>query len=166
MRKLETVVAAAIGALLAGAARGEAYTWVDAEGTVHFQEAPPASGRQRARKVKLPPASAPAPAPSPDPAPARSPGGARPEPAAAPRPKPPPQVELFTTSWCPWCKKARAFFEARGIAFVERDIEQDPDALDRKLRLDGDRRIPTAVIGGIVVKGYRPEAYEAALKGP
>ena len=35
-----------------------------------------------------------------------------------------PKVELYTTSWCPWCKKARAFFRSRGIPFVEYDIEK------------------------------------------
>ena len=35
-----------------------------------------------------------------------------------------PKVELYTTSWCPWCKKAKVFFRSRGIAFIEYDIEK------------------------------------------
>ena len=29
------------------------------------------------------------------------------------------KVELYTTSWCPYCKKARDFFRSRGISFTE-----------------------------------------------
>jgi glutaredoxin len=75
-------------------------------------------------------------------------------------------VELFTTSWCPWCKKARQYFEDRGIGFTEHDIEAEPGALERKVRLDGDVRVPTAIIGGKVIRGYSPSRYQAALGRP
>jgi len=75
-----------------------------------------------------------------------------------------PKVELYTTSWCPWCKKAKAFFRSRGIAFVEYDIEKDKEAARRKARLDHQQGVPFAVINGRGVNGYNETAYINALK--
>jgi len=148
----------------ATSAFADIYTWVDKEGTVHFQEAPPDSGG--ARRVRTPVDEPPTPR-----NPASGEQGAAPAPApqraapaeAATRSRSAPRVELFSTSWCPYCKKAREYFSQRGIAFVEHDIEKDPGALKRKMTLDGDKRVPTAIIGGRVVRGYLPSAYQSAL---
>jgi glutaredoxin-like YruB-family protein len=75
-------------------------------------------------------------------------------------------VELFTTSWCPWCKKAREYFTTRGIRFTDYDIEKDAEALKRKVGLDGGTSVPTAIIGAKVIKGYSPSGYQAALEQP
>lgn len=163
------ILAAAM--LLPGAALAEAYTWVDERGTVHFSEEPPPK-RVRARKLDLPdeaPRSEGSPAG--EKAARKEPGRAPPAASQAPlaplaaKARPAPAVELYTTGWCPWCKKARAWFAGQGIAFTERDIDRDARALEEKLRLDGTRNVPTAVIGGKVVRGYAPERYQAALDG-
>jgi glutaredoxin len=75
-----------------------------------------------------------------------------------------PKVELYTTSWCPWCKKAKAFFRSRGISFVEYDIEKDKEAARRKARLDHQQGVPFAVINGRGISGYNEAAYINALK--
>jgi glutaredoxin len=148
------------------------YTWVDKEGTVHFEDEAP-TANTRAKKLESLPERQPR--AEPQPAAARPPDegkrkGAPPHgpvperPAAKPRVTP--EVELYTTSWCPWCKKAREYFNSRGIRFTDHDIEKDAGALERKVGLDGDRHVPTAVIGGKVVKGYSPSGYQAALGQP
>jgi glutaredoxin len=74
-----------------------------------------------------------------------------------------PKVELYITSWCPWCKKAKAFFRSRGIAFIEYDIEKDKDAARRKAQIDRQQGVPFAVINGIGIHGYNENAYKDAL---
>ena len=74
------------------------------------------------------------------------------------------QVELFMTSWCGYCQKARAFFQARGVTVIEYDIEKDPAAALRKRRIDTRPGVPLAVINGNVVHGFLPRAYEKALR--
>jgi len=44
-------------------------------------------------------------------------------------------VELYTTAWCGYCKKARNFFKERSIPFKEYDIEKDRAAAMRKRKL-------------------------------
>ncbi|MBU0769741.1 MAG: DUF4124 domain-containing protein [Proteobacteria bacterium] len=75
-----------------------------------------------------------------------------------------PKVELYTTSWCPWCKKAKAFFRSRGIAFVEYDIEKDKEAARRKAQIDRQKGVPFAVINGKGINGYNVKAYNDALR--
>ena len=74
------------------------------------------------------------------------------------------QVELYVTSWCPYCKKAIQYFQDRGIAFTVYDIEKDPAAAKRKESLDSRGGVPFAVINGNGVHGYAPEQYGQALQ--
>ena len=74
------------------------------------------------------------------------------------------QVELYVTSWCPYCKKAIQYFQERGIAYTAYDIERDGEAARRKQSLDGQGGVPFAVINGIGVHGFAPDRYEQALR--
>lgn len=74
------------------------------------------------------------------------------------------EVELYVTSWCTYCKKARKFFQSRGIPVTEYDIEKDDKAALRKKRLDSKRGVPFAVINGHRIHGYVPSAYKKALQ--
>lgn len=73
------------------------------------------------------------------------------------------QVELYITSWCPYCKKAVNFFQSRGITFAAYDIEKDENAARRKKQLDSRNGVPLAVIDGQKIHGYSDESYMRAL---
>ncbi|MDA3833175.1 MAG: glutaredoxin domain-containing protein [Spirochaetales bacterium] len=74
------------------------------------------------------------------------------------------KVDLYVTSWCPYCHKAADYFRARKIPFTVYDIEKDTKAAARKKRLDGGRTgVPFAVVNGVALHGYDPRGYERAL---
>lgn len=75
-----------------------------------------------------------------------------------------PAVELYVTSWCPYCTKAKAFFDQRGIDYQVYDIERDANAARRKQQLDAGRGVPFAIINGIKISGWSSQAYQAALE--
>jgi glutaredoxin-like YruB-family protein len=75
-----------------------------------------------------------------------------------------PSVELYVTSWCTYCHKAKAFFRSRGIEFTEYNIEKDEAAAQRMLSHTKSRAVPFAIINGYFVQGYSIAAYEHALK--
>lgn len=83
---------------------------------------------------------------------------------ARPATRPAPRVQLYTTSWCGYCQKARSFLQAKGIDYVEYDVERDAAASGR-FKAYGGRGVPLAVINGNVVHGFSESAYEGAL-GP
>jgi glutaredoxin len=74
------------------------------------------------------------------------------------------RVDLYVTSWCPYCKKARQFFDSRGIKYKAYDIEKDAKAAARQRKLDSRKGVPFAVINGTAIHGYSPERYASALK--
>ncbi len=73
-------------------------------------------------------------------------------------------VDLYTTSWCPYCKKAIQFFQSRGITPRIYNIETDKRAAARKKKLDGRSGVPFAVVNGKKIHGFSARAYKAALK--
>jgi len=73
------------------------------------------------------------------------------------------QVELYVTSWCPYCKKAIQYFQSKGIAYKAYDIEKDKQAAARKQELDSRSGVPFAVINGKRIHGYAPKSYAKAL---
>ena len=75
-----------------------------------------------------------------------------------------PTVEIYETSWCGYCKKAKDFFRSRGIDFVTYDIERDPEAARRMRSLTSRRAVPYVVINGEGIQGYSVVAYEQALR--
>ena len=73
------------------------------------------------------------------------------------------QVEIFLTSWCPYCKQAVAFFQNRNIPTRVFNIEKDPVAAKRKKELDPRKGVPLVVIDNQVIYGFSPKTYTTAL---
>jgi glutaredoxin 3 len=63
-------------------------------------------------------------------------------------------VVMYTTSWCPYCARARALFTAKGVPFTEIDVEQVPGARAEMQQRSGRRTVPQVFIGGQHVGGY------------
>jgi glutaredoxin len=74
-----------------------------------------------------------------------------------------PQVEVFTTTWCPYCTKAISFLRANNVPFVEYDIEKDVYAAQRMQQLAGRAGVPFAIINGQQIRGWSEGAYRQAL---
>jgi glutaredoxin-like YruB-family protein len=72
-------------------------------------------------------------------------------------------VILFTQPDCPPCRWAKSHMEDKGIAFVERDITEDPQAVDDLVSKYQSRSTPTLVIGEEVMIGFDPERLEELL---
>jgi mycoredoxin len=72
------------------------------------------------------------------------------------------QVVMYSTSWCGYCRKARAFFARNDIAYVEYDIEKSSEAKRQFDKLRG-RGVPLIVVGTEQIRGWNPTAVKAAL---
>ena len=75
-----------------------------------------------------------------------------------------PQVEIYVTSWCPYCKKAENFFRTQGNPFTSYDIEKDSAAARRKEDLDRSGGVPLVIINGQKIHGFSENAYREALQ--
>ena len=57
-------------------------------------------------------------------------------------------VLMFSTSWCPHCERARKYFRASGVTWVEKDIDTDAQAAAELKRRTGGRAIPVIEVDG------------------
>ena len=151
---------------IAGMATAQVYKWVDEKGVIHLSDQPPQRNQSIGEIEAIPNHHRTTQS-------ARNPADETWKPnrksyelshaAKKANSRNIPKVELFTTSWCLYCKHARNFFLSRGIPFVEYDIEKDKNAARRKKQLDTRKGIPFAVINGQRIHGFSEAAYSRAL---
>jgi len=79
-----------------------------------------------------------------------------------------PKVKLYTLSTCPWCHRAKRFFQDKHIAVdcVDYDLagakEQEKILAEMK-GYGGGESFPLIVIGGEVIEGFDPERFSQCL---
>jgi mycoredoxin len=71
-------------------------------------------------------------------------------------------VILLGTEWCSFCAKARDHLHARGIAFIDLDIETTVQAAQWMQAL-GAERVPVILVGDRQIRGFHPQAIDAAV---
>jgi glutaredoxin len=72
-------------------------------------------------------------------------------------------VVMYSTNWCPYCAKARAYFRRCEIRFVEYDIEASAQNRVQFQALNG-RGIPLIMIGDKRLDGFSVRSFEALSK--
>jgi len=63
------------------------------------------------------------------------------------------RIEIYTTSWCPYCERARALLRSKGAAFEDISIEADPMLREVMIRRSGRRSVPQIFIDGAHIGG-------------
>lgn len=79
--------------------------------------------------------------------------------AAAAPDSSPKRVVLYGTSWCGYCKKARAYFRSRNIPFTDLDVENDAGAKVQFNALGG-RGVPVILVGDNRINGFSESVFD------
>ena len=87
-----------------------------------------------------------------------------PQGAEAARPAGQARVIVYTTSWCPTCRKAKAWMHDKGVVFEERDIEADRTFAKQMHRINPRNSIPTFDVEGDVFVGFSSDWLERELR--
>ena len=58
-----------------------------------------------------------------------------------------PAVVMYTTSWCPYCQRARRLFASKQVSIEEIDIEAVPGKRTEMQTRSGRRTVPQIFIG-------------------
>ena len=64
-------------------------------------------------------------------------------------------VTVYSTTWCPWCDRAKALLKARGIAYDDVNIETQPNFRQKLVDLTGGYTVPQIMIGEQPIGGFR-----------
>ena len=64
------------------------------------------------------------------------------------------QVEIYTTMWCPYCARAKALLDGKGVAFTEISLDEEPNRRSEMMqRAHGGRTVPQIFIDGEHIGG-------------
>ena len=64
------------------------------------------------------------------------------------------KVEMYTTMFCPYCARARALLDRKGVAYSEIDIIEEPRRRDEMIRrAHGRTTVPQIFIDGEHIGG-------------
>ena len=64
------------------------------------------------------------------------------------------EIEIYTWSTCPFCQRAKALLEKKGLDYTEYEISGDEDAREKmKQRADGRKTMPQIFINNVGIGG-------------
>jgi glutaredoxin 3 len=74
------------------------------------------------------------------------------------------KVQMYATSWCPYCERARRLLRSKQVEFEEIDIEERPGAYEEMTARSGRQTVPQIFIGDRHVGGS-DDLYELDAAG-
>ena len=63
-------------------------------------------------------------------------------------------VVMYTTSWCPYCTRARRLFDDKGVKYTEIDVESVDCARAEMQQRSGRTSVPQIFVGDRHLGGY------------
>jgi mycoredoxin len=78
-------------------------------------------------------------------------------------------ITMYTTTWCPDCRRVKSFLKQRGVAYHEVNIEEDETAEAIVLKANkGKRKVPTLKVGEryFACSPFNPVQLATELKVP
>ena len=64
------------------------------------------------------------------------------------------RIQIYTTRWCGYCVRAKALLDAKGIAYEEISLDDDPAFRRNVFELTGGWTVPQILIDGRPIGGY------------
>jgi glutaredoxin-like YruB-family protein len=76
------------------------------------------------------------------------------------------QITIYSTTWCAFCKTEKQYLDKLGIAYVEKDIEEDKVAYEELMAKNGGnfQGVPVTDIAGELVLGFDRAKIDATIK--
>jgi glutaredoxin 3 len=74
------------------------------------------------------------------------------------------QVRIYTTSYCPYCRAAKALLQRKAVQFEEIDVTDDPQLRAEMEKLSRRMTVPQIFIDGEPIGGY-DDAQELDARG-
>ena len=76
------------------------------------------------------------------------------------------QVIIYSAPWCAFCKTEKQYLDHLGVGFIERDIENDNEAMQELLSKVGGETssVPVTDIDGVIIRGFDRVKIDTTLK--
>jgi glutaredoxin 3 len=63
-------------------------------------------------------------------------------------------ITIYTTNWCGYCERAKALLKARGLAYDEVNLDDEPGFRAKLLEMSGRMTVPQIFIDGDSIGGF------------
>jgi len=136
-------------------AQAQLYKWTDEHGRIHYSDKAPDKDKAKAAVIRIESYSGPAVVSILE---KSAPTARANQPAAAKG-----RVKLLTTSWCGYCRQARAYLNSRGIPFEDLDVEKSAQGKQEYRDLQG-RGVPIILVGDQRMNGYSQARLDGMLR--
>ncbi len=136
-------------------AQAQLYKWTDEQGRIHYSDKAPDHGKGKAAVIRIESYSGPAVVSTLE---KSTPAAQAGQPTAAKG-----RVKLLTTSWCGYCRQARAYLNSRGIPFEDLDVEKSAQGQQEYRELRG-RGVPIILVGDQRMNGYNQAKLDTMLR--
>jgi glutaredoxin-like YruB-family protein len=73
-------------------------------------------------------------------------------------------ITVYTATWCAFCHATKDYLDRAGIAYTDKDVDQDPSAGMEAVNKSGQRGIPVIDIDGDIIVGFDRPRIDEALK--
>ncbi|MDI2586561.1 MULTISPECIES: glutaredoxin family protein [unclassified Psychrobacillus] len=74
------------------------------------------------------------------------------------------QIKVYTTNTCPYCTMMKNFLNEKELPFEEVNVQEDPIAADRLVKMTGEMGVPQTEINGQWILGFDPEKVMQLVK--
>jgi len=73
------------------------------------------------------------------------------------------KVTVYSTPTCPFCHKAKEYFDEKKIKYKDIDVSQDHAKAHEIVEKSGQMGVPVIDIDGTIIIGFNKEAIDSAL---
>ena len=74
------------------------------------------------------------------------------------------KITIYTTSICPYCVRAKALFDRKGLTYEEINVEEQQERDKMVIKAGGRRTVPQIFIGSVHVGGC-DDLYALEIEG-
>lgn len=64
------------------------------------------------------------------------------------------KITVYSAPWCGFCHAAKQYFDKLGVAYTDKDVEQDRSYAQEAVEKSGQMGIPVIDIAGDIVIGF------------
>ena len=155
LRVSRWALALACLAIAALPAAAQVYKWTGPDGRTHYGDQPPGEAKKQELRIGVQSFGGPAEVDTWTKVLTRPPAVDTSKPRSS-------AVTMFSTNWCPHCKRAKAYFAQKGVGYREVDIEAS-DAGRREFEQYGGSGVPLIIVGERRMRGFDAGAMDRLL---
>lgn len=73
------------------------------------------------------------------------------------------KVIIYSADWCAFCHAAKEYLDGKGIEYLEKNVEENPEYAQEAVEKSKQMGIPVLDIDGTIIIGFDRPKIDAAL---